>query len=226
VISVSAVGGHIRIQLVDDHAIERQGLRALIDAQPDMAVVAEASDGLEALDLIDAAKPHVVITETNMPRMNGTELVVQLRRRHPSVKVVVLTRQEHSGHVLRVVQAGVSAYLPKTVSSDELLAALRTVRAGGRVLESRALDAVLRDYTQRCRQAEGAGPSELTAREREVLKLVAEGHSSQEIADLLRVSRKTIEAHRHNLMAKLGFHKAADLVKHAIREGLVILDPV
>ena len=102
---------------------------------------------------------------------------------------------------------------------------MRTVCAGGRVLEPRALDAVLRDDTERCQQTEGRGPSDLTAREREVLTLVAEGHSNQEIADLLRLSRKTVEVHRRNLMAKLGFHRAADLVKHAIREGLVMLHP-
>ena len=121
--------------------------------------------------------------------------------------------------------AGVSAYLPKTVSSCDLLAAVRTVRDGGRVLDPHALDAVLRDYAQRCQEADGHGPSELTAREREVLTLVAEGNSNQEIADLLRLSRKTVEVHRRNMMLKLGIHRAADLVKHAIREGLVVLDP-
>jgi DNA-binding NarL/FixJ family response regulator len=124
-----------------------------------------------------------------------------------------------------VVRVGVSAYLSKTVSSDQLLDAVRIVCAGGRVLEPRALDVVLRDYAQRCHEAEGPTQNELTAREREVLTLVAEGHSSRQIADLLRLSHKTVETHRHNLMAKLGIHSAADLVKHAVREGMVILDP-
>ena len=222
---MTAEVGDIRVVLVDDHAIERQGLRALIDAQPDMEVVAEAGDGSEALDCIDVARPHVLITETHMPHMNGAELVGRVRRCHPKVKVVVLTRYEHSESMLRLVQAGADAYLLKTVSSGDLLAAVRTVCAGGRVLEPRALDAVLRDYSERCHEADGRGPKELTAREREVLTLVAEGHSNQEIAELLGLSRKTVEVHRRNLMAKLGIHRAADLVKHAIREGLVILDP-
>ena len=222
---MSTAGETIRVGLVDDHAIERQGLRALIDAQPDMEVVAEACDGVEALAFMDSAAPDVVVTESNMPRMNGVELIGRLQRRHPHVKVIVLTRQERSDSMLRVVQAGVSAYLPKTVSSCDLVAAVRTVCDGGRVLDPHALDAVLRDYAQRCQEAEGHGPSELTAREREVLTLVAEGNSNQEIADLLRLSRKTVEVHRRNLMLKLGIHRAADLVKHAIREGLVVLDP-
>jgi two-component system response regulator NreC len=222
---VSIVGETIRVGLVDDHAIERQGLRALIDAQPDMEVVAEACDGVEALAFMDSAAPDVVITETNMPHMNGVELIARLRRRHSQVKVIVLTRHEHSDAMLRVVQAGVNAYLPKTVSSCDLVAAVRTVCDGGRVLDPHALDAVLRDYAQRCQEAEGHGPSQLTAREREVLTLVAEGNSNQEIADLLGLSRKTVEVHRRNLMLKLGIHRAADLVKHAVREGLVVLDP-
>jgi DNA-binding NarL/FixJ family response regulator len=219
------VGETIRVGLVDNHAIERQGLRALIDAQPDMEVVAEACDGAEALAFMDSAAPDVVITESNMPRMNGVELIGRLGRRYPHVKVVVLTRHARSESMLRAVQAGVSAYLPKTVSSGDLLGAVRTVRDGGRVLDPHALDVVLRDYAQRCQNAEGQGPKELTAREREVLTLVAEGNSNQEIADLLRLSRKTVEVHRRNLMLKLDIHRAADLVKHAIREGLVVLDP-
>ena len=225
---MGAVEGCIRVGLVDDHAIERQGLRALIDELSDMEVVWEAADGLEALDHLGSAEPEpdVIIIETSMPRMNGVELAGQIRRRYPEMKVVVLTRHARTDFLLRVVRAGVSAYLPKTVSSAELLDAVRTVRAGGRVLEPRALDVVLRDYAQRWHDADAGVASELTAREREVLTLVAEGHSNREIADLLRLSRKTVESHRHNLMVKLDFHSAADLVKHAVREGMVILDPV
>ena len=215
----------IRVGLVDDHAIERQGLRALIDAQPDMEVVAEACNGVEALAFMESAAPDVVITETNMPHMSGVELIERLRRRHSRVKLIILTRNERSDCMLRVVQAGVSAYLPKTVSSCDLVAAVRTVCDGGRVLDPHALDAVLRDYAQRCQETEGRSPSKLTAREREVLTLVAEGNSNQEIAGLLCLSRKTVEVHRRNLMLKLDIHRAADLVKHAIREGLVALDP-
>ena len=222
---MSTTGSTIRVGLVDDHAIERQGLRALVDAQPDMEVVAEACDGIEALAFMDSAAPDVVITETKMPCLTGLELIDQLRRRHVHVKVVVLTRNERCAAMLQVVQAGASAYLAKTVSSDDLLAAVRTVRDGGRVLDPRALEAVLHDYSRRCLETDGPNPTELTPREREVLTLVAEGHSNQEIADRLRLSRKTVEVHRHNFRLKLGVRRPADLVKYAIRQGLVVLDP-
>ena len=223
---MSAAQGTIRVALVDDHAIERQGVRALIDAQADMAVVAEAHDGLEALQLIVAAKPHVVITETIMPRMNGLELCGQVLRRYSDIRVIALTRNERRDCVLRLVQAGASAYLLKTVSALDLVRTVRTVCNGGRVLQPPALEAVLQDYLQRVHDPTfGRGPAdELTAREREVVKLIAEGHSNQEIAVLLCLSRKTVETHRGNIMDKLDMHKVTDLVKYAIREGLVTLD--
>ena len=222
------MGGHgaeIRVLLVDDHAIERQGVRALLDAQPDIKVVAEASDGLEAIPLAASSSPDVVVTETIMPRMNGLELTGQLMKRYPALKVIVLTRNDREDCVLRLVQAGADAYLLKTVGTSELLAAVRAVVGGGRVLQPRALEAVLDDYLSRVREP---GPrhsaADLTAREREVLKLIAEGNTNQDIADLLCLSRKTVETHRGNIMDKLSLHKVTDLVKYAIREGLVGLD--
>jgi two-component system response regulator NreC len=210
---------------VDDHAIERQGVRSLLDAQPDIRVVAEAGDGLEALPLISQCHPDVVITETIMPRMNGLELTGQLLRRYPELKVLVLTRNDREDCVLRLVQAGAGGYLLKTVDRADLLSALRAVVRGGRVLQPAALEAVLDDYLQRVREPSGRRYAvELTAREREVLKLIAEGNTNQDIAELLCLSRKTVETHRSNIMDKLNLHKVTDLVKYAIREGLVGLD--
>jgi DNA-binding NarL/FixJ family response regulator len=215
----------IRVLLVDDHAIERQGVRSLLEVQPDILVVGEAGDGLEALPLVESCHPDVVITETIMPRMNGLELTGQILRRYPDLKVLVLTRNEREDCVLRLVQAGAGGYLLKTVESADLLAALRAVVSGGRVLQPKALEAVLDDYLQRVREPTARRYAvELTAREREVLKLIAEGNTNQDIADLLCLSRKTVETHRSNIMDKLGMHKVTDLVKHAIREGLVGLD--
>ena len=215
----------IRVLLVDDHAIERQGVRSLLEVQPDICVVGEAGDGLEALPLVGSCHPDVVITETIMPRMNGLELTGQILRRYPDLKVLVLTRNEREDCVLRLVQAGAGGYLLKTVESADLLAALRAVVSGGRVLQPKALEAVLDDYLQRVREPTARRYAvELTAREREVLKLIAEGNTNQDIADLLCLSRKTVETHRSNIMDKLGMHKVTDLVKHAIREGLVGLD--
>lgn len=218
-------GAEIRILLVDDHVIERQGVRALLDAQPDMRVVAEAGDGLEALPLVGTSSPHVVITETIMPHMNGLELTGQLLKRYPELRIVVLTRNDRQDCLLRLVQAGAGGYLLKTVDMEDLFAAVRTVVRGGRVLQPNALETILDDYLQRVREpALPASSVELTAREREVLKLIAEGNTNQEIADLLCLSRKTVETHRGNIMDKLDLHKVTDLVKHAIREGLVGLD--
>lgn len=222
---MDGASAEIRVMLVDDHAIERQGVRSLLDAQPDIKVVGEAGDGLEALPLVGQCHPDVVVTETIMPRMNGLELTGQLLRRYPDLKVLVLTRNDREDCVLRLVQAGANAYLLKTVDSTGLLSALRAVVRGDRVLQPAALEAVLDDYLQRVREPSTRNfTAELTAREREVLKLIAEGNTNQDIADLLCLSRKTVETHRSNIMDKLDMHKVTDLVKYAIRDGLVGLD--
>ena len=218
-------GAVIRILLVDDHAIERQGVRALLDAQPDMTVVGEAPDGLEALRVVGSVSPDVIVTETIMPRMNGLELTGQVLRRYPSIKVLALTRNDRKDCVLRLVQAGATGYLLKTVTTEELVSAVRAVIGGSQVLQPSALEAVLHDYLARVHDPLAHRPAEeLTAREREVLKLIAEGNSNQDIAELLCLSRKTVETHRGNIMEKLKLHKVTDLVKYAIREGLVGLD--
>jgi DNA-binding NarL/FixJ family response regulator len=222
---VSGPGAVIRILLVDDHAIERQGVRSLLNAQPDMTVVAEAPDGLDALQLVGSSAPDVIVTETIMPRMNGLELTAQVLRRYPHIKVLALTRNERKDCVLRLVQAGATGYLLKTVTTEELVSAVRAVVGGAQVLQPAALEAVLHDYLQRVHDpAAHRSADELTAREREVLKLIAEGNTNQDIAELLCLSRKTVETHRGNIMEKLNLHKVTDLVKYAIREGLTGLE--
>ena len=222
---MSGPGAVIRILLVDDHAIERQGVRSLLNAQPDMTVVAEAPDGLDALQLVGSSAPHVIVTETIMPRMNGLELTAQVLRRYPHIKVLALTRNERKDCVLRLVQAGATGYLLKTVTTEELVSAVRAVVGGAQVLQPAALEAVLHDYLQRVHDpAAHRSADELTAREREVLKLIAEGNTNQDIAGLLCLSRKTVETHRGNIMEKLNLHKVTDLVKYAIREGLTGLE--
>jgi two-component system, NarL family, response regulator NreC len=167
----------------------------------------------------------VIVTETIMPRMNGLELTGQILRRYPDIRVVALTRNDRRDCVLRLVQAGATGYMLKTVTSDELVDAIRSVMQGARVLQPKALEAVLDDYLQRVHDHPAHKPADdLTAREREVLKLIAEGNTNQDIAELLCLSRKTVETHRGNIMEKLGLHKVTDLVKYAIREGMVGLD--
>ena len=215
----------IRILLVDDHAIERQGVRSLLDAQEDMTVVGEAPDGLDAIHLVATTHPDVIVTETIMPRMNGLELTGQVLRRYPQLKVLALTRNDRKDCVLRLVQAGATGYLLKTVTTDDLVSAVRAVAEGGRVLQPKTLEVVLKDYVQRVGETHPRrGADELTAREREVLKLIAEGNTNQDIAELLCLSRKTVETHRGNIMDKLDLHKVTDLVKYAIREGMTGLD--
>ena len=222
---MNGLGAVIRILLVDDHAIERQGVRALLDAQPDMTVVGEAPDGLEALPLVGSTSPDIIVTETIMPRMNGLELTGQVLRRYPQIKVLALTRNDRKDCVLRLVQAGANGYLLKTVTTDELVSAVRAVVGGRQVLQPAALEAVLHDYLQRVHDPAARRPADaLTAREREVLKLIAEGNTNQDIAELLCLSRKTVETHRGNIMDKLDLHKVTDLVKYAIREGLTGLE--
>ena len=222
---MGGLAAEIRVLLVDDHAIERQGVRALLDAEPDITVVGEAGDGLEALSLAGSCAPDLIITETIMPRMNGLELTGQVLRRYPRLKVLALTRNDRKDCVLRLVQAGATGYLLKTVTTDELVSAVRAVVDGGRVLQPKTLEVVLKDYVQRVGETHPRrAADELTAREREVLKLVAEGNTNQDIAELLCLSRKTVETHRGNVMDKLDLHKVTDLVKYAIREGLTGLE--
>ncbi len=214
-------GAVIRILLVDDHAIERQGIRALLDAQPDMTVVGEAPDGLEALPLVGSLSPDLIVTETIMPRMNGLELTGQILRRYPHVKVLALTRNDRRGLRAAARAGGRYRLSAQDGDHDELVDAVHAVVGGRQVLQPAALEVVLHDYLQRVHDPEAHRPTDdLTAREREVLKLIAEGNTNQDIAELLCLSRKTVETHRGNIMEKLDLHKVADLVKYAIREGL------
>lgn len=216
----------IGVVLVDDEAFARKGLRALIDAQPDMRVAAETADGLAALERVCEGGVHVVVAAATLPGLGAAELLCELRRRDLAVGVIVLTHPAAADDALRIVQAGASGYLLKSSSPAEVLEAVRTVHAGGRVLEPHALNAVLRDYTARCGDAPMGKCQALTVREREVLTLVAEGLSTREIAEQLSLSHKTVEVHRRRIMCKLGRHKVADLVRYAVREGLVSLDLV
>jgi DNA-binding NarL/FixJ family response regulator len=221
---VSVTVEQIGVVLVDDDVFVRKGLRTLIEAQPDMHVLGEAGDVEDAVDCVTAEAASVVVAEARFRERGAVGLLDELRRRGLDVGVVVLTRSERDDDVLRLVQAGASAYLRKTGSSSDLLLAVRTVAAGGHMLEPQALDAVLHDYCSRSHHACGEKTTALTLREREVLTLVAEGRSTRQIAEELSLSHKTIEVHRRRIMDKLGMHKVADLVRYAVREGLVNLD--
>ncbi len=209
----------IRILLADDHKIVRQGLRTLLQKEPDMEVVAEAEDGRASLKLAQELAPHVVIMDVGMPDLNGIEATRQVLAESPNIKVIALSMHSDRRFVVNMLKAGASGYLLKDSAFEELASAIRAVMTNKTYLSPGVSDVVIKDYI--------AGPkpdnsafSVLTAREREVLQLMAEGRSTKQIADRLIVSIKTIETHRQQIMSKLDMHSVAELTKYAIREGL------
>ena len=225
------------VLLVDDHRILRDGLRALLQAQPDLVVVAEAEDGRTAVRLAGEAAPDVAVMDIAMPGLNGIDATRQIRAVSPRTRVVALSVYTDARMVGEALRAGVSAYLPKAGSFDELVLAVRTVTAGKVYLSPHVAHVVVDDYTAP-RPADGdgngsgggtprAGPSvftRLSPREREVLQLLAEGNATKEVARRLSVSAKTVETHRRQIMQKLDLHSVAELTKYAVREGLTTLD--
>lgn len=215
----------IRVLLVDDHTILREGVRALLADEPEIVVVGEAGDGEEAVEKVDALRPDVVLMDMVMPRMNGLEATSHIKRAHPDVKVLILSMYDDDEYVQQVIQAGASGYLLKGMAADDLVLAIREVHSGSSFLNPAIAAKLIDDYVRRVRGERGAeGEEPLTSREREVLKLIAEGNTNQEIADVLCLSRKTVESHRANIMRKLDLHDVTDLVKYAIRRGLIRLE--
>ncbi len=214
----------IRIILADDHQIVRQGLRTLLAAEPDMEVVAEADNGRTTLRLVQELKPQVVIMDISMPDLNGIEATRQISVESPGVKVVALSMHSDSLFVLNMLKAGASGYLLKDCALEELVKAIRTVVAQKTYLSPGVSDIVIKDFVSSWSGTGSSAFSILTAREREVLQLMAEGKSTNQIADSLCVSAKTVEAHRKQIMDKLGIRSVAELTKYAIRQGLTSLE--
>ncbi len=217
--------GVIRVLLVDDHTILREGVRALLAGEPEIVVVGEAADGQEAVDKVEALRPDIVLMDMVMPRMNGLEATARIRQRHSDVKVLILSMYDDDEYVQQVIQAGASGYLLKGMAADDLVLAIHEVYSGSSFLNPAVAAKLIEDYVRRVRGDEaGGGDEPLTGREREVLKLIAEGNTNQEIADVLCLSRKTVESHRANIMRKLDLHDVTELVKYALRTGLIRLD--
>jgi DNA-binding NarL/FixJ family response regulator len=215
----------IRVLLVDDHTILREGVRALLANEPEIVVVGEAGDGREALEKVETLHPDIVLMDMVMPRMNGLEATGHIKRQHPEVKVLILSMYDDDEYVQQVIQAGASGYVLKGMAADDLILAIREVKAGSSFLNPTVAAKLIEDYVRRVRGDAGdAGDEPLTAREREVLKLIAEGNTNQEIADVLCLSRKTVESHRANIMRKLDMHDVTELVKYSLRTGLIRLD--
>jgi NarL family two-component system response regulator LiaR len=212
-----------RIVLADDHAILREGIRALLEDQPDMIVVGEAADGRRAVELARELSPDIIVMDIGMPLLNGLEATRQIKRDYPQVAVLVLTMHDNEEYVSQILAAGAAGYVLKRAASSELVTAIRAVAAGQSYLSPAVTRLLIEGYIGRQLAAPGVvDPFDtLTAREREVLQLVAEGHTNSQIAKLLSISLKTVKAHRSNLMQKLGLHDRGELIKVAIQRGII-----
>lgn len=208
--------GPARVLIADDHPIVRRGLRDLLEAEPDLHVVAEASDGAEAVRLAGEHEVDLAILDVTMPRLTGLQAARQLAERTPPPKVMMLSMHESEQFVFEALHAGASGFVLKTSADRDLVAACRAVLRGETFLHSAAVGALVRSELAR-----GAPQDPLTTRELEILKLVAEGHTSQEIAELLVISPKTVHRHRSSILEKLGLRDRVDLTRYAIRRGLI-----
>jgi DNA-binding NarL/FixJ family response regulator len=215
----------IHVLIADDHTMFRAGLRALLATEHDIEVVGEAADGAEAVAKCEELAPDVVVMDILMPVMNGIEATSRLAAKCPATKVLVLSMYDDDEHVQRLLAAGAAGFVLKQASSDELVRAIREVVAGGLPLSPSVSAKVVRAYARRVRgEQEASAAGALTAREREVLIMVAQGQTNHAIAERLGLSRKTVDVHRTNLMRKLGLHDVTELVKYALRTGLITLD--
>ena len=219
----AARGARIRVVLADDHAIVREGIRLCLEGMGDIEVVGEAEDGNEAVQLVRRLTPAVAVLDVTMPRLNGIEALRQIRREHPATAAVMLSMHDNEAYVTAALRAGAAGYVLKRTAATELGRAIRAAHAGGTYLDPGIARRVVADYVQRLGpDDEDGGPLDrLTAREREVLQLAAEGRTVRQIAQSLVISTKTAEHHRTSVMGKLGLRNQTDLVKYAIRAGLV-----
>ncbi len=214
-----------KILIADDHAVMRAGLRMLIDAQPDMAVVGEAGDGREAIERARTSRPDVLLLDLSMPGLGGIAAIDLLRKEAPTTKVLILTMHEDSEYLRQALEAGASGYLVKSAADTELLAAIRAVRRGEVYVYSSLTGALLDlAFEKRQKRPEREGVADLSKREIEVLRLLALGHTNQQIADKLFLSVKTIETYRARITEKLQLPTRAELVRYAIKHGLLTPD--
>ena len=211
----------IRILLADDHTVVRRGLRMVLETAPDLEVVAEASDGIEAVERALREDIDLAILDVAMPRRTGLQAARELSRRRPELKLLMLSMHEVEQYFFEALKAGASGYVLKTAAGRDLVEACRAAMRGEPFLYPPAVRGIIRDYLERAADGDGLREEPLTARELEVLKLVAEAHTSEEIAELLTISPRTVERHRENLMGKLGMRDRVQLTRYAIRRGLV-----
>ncbi|MFF9409146.1 response regulator [Streptomyces anandii] len=213
--------GRIRILLADDHALVRRGVRLILDQEPDLEVVAEAGDGAEAIEMARVHDIDLAVLDIAMPRMTGLQATRELAATNPQLRILMLTMHDNEQYFFQALKAGASGYVLKSVADRDLVAACRAAMRDEPFLYPGAVTALIRNYLDRVRHGEETPDQVLTPREEEVLKLVAEGHSSKEIAEILFISVKTVQRHRANLLQKLGLRDRLELTRYAIRAGLV-----
>ncbi|TDI87576.1 MAG: response regulator transcription factor [Chloroflexi bacterium] len=212
----------VRVLIVDDHDIVRAGIRMLLDAQPDMAVVGEASDGKEAIEMAGSMKPDVVLMDISMPGTTGIEATRAIKKANSRIEIVGLTMHAEDRYFFQLLQAGASGYVVKGAAPRELLEAVRAASRGEAYIHPSLQRKLIGDYVSRTEGSDQASMlADLTGRELEVLRLIVDGLTSREIAESLVISPNTVERHRQNIMSKLGLHNRAELVRYAISKGLV-----
>ncbi len=211
----------MRILLADDHALVRQGVRMILDAQPDLTVVAEAGDGAEAVELVRTVEVDLVVLDVAMPRMTGLQAAREITRRREGLPVLILSMHDNEQYFFESLKAGASGYVLKSVADQDLVDACRAAIRGESFVYPGVMSTLVRSYLERMRRGERVPETVLTGREDEVLKLIAEGQSTRDIATALTISPKTVERHRANILAKLGMRDRTQLTRYAIRAGLV-----
>ena len=214
--------GQIRLLLADDHTIIRSGLRLLLEQQPDFDVVAEASNGREAVELVAKHHPNVAILDIGMPQLNGIEATQQIASNESGTQVVILSMHSDEGYVLRALKAGARAYILKNSADADLIRAVRTVADGKSFFSPVISKMLLEDYVRQIRDKHVEDSYDLlTPREKEILQLLAEGRANKEVANLLNISPTTVETHRGHILRKLSLHGTADLILYAVRKKII-----
>lgn len=207
--------------IADDHTIVRQGMRKLLETCSDFQIIGEAKDGAETVGAVEKLRPDLVIMDISMPGLNGLEATRQVKKKFPEMRILILTMHAEKEYIFKILQSGASGYLLKGSSVEELVAAIRAVDRGESYLSPPVSKSIIEDYIGGPPSGREGGAQSLTAREREILQLIAEGHTSKNIAAKLAVSSKTVETHRAHIMQKLNIHNAAGLIRYAIQKGWV-----
>ena len=212
----------IRILLVDDHDVVRSGVRMLLENEADLVILGEAGNGQQALELVEKLDLDVVIMDITLPDMSGIEVTQRIKKSHPKIAVVALTIHEDQQYFFEMLQVGASAYVPKRAAPNDLITAIRAAHRGEMYIYPSLAKLLVNDFLARAEEGdEKATMNDLTPREQEVLAMLAEGKTNDEIADTLTISHHTVARHRENLMGKLGLHSRSELVRYAIRKGLI-----